>query len=102
MKYLNDQYRVNMKDFHVRFRERLRVKFPWSTRQRAVRPFTNLRKSFGGFSSENGGHVTAVYLSIVETCKLLKKPPLEFFRRFFGMIAEGRRDYELMTQELLC
>lgn len=23
-------------DFHVRFRERLRVKFPWSTRQRAV------------------------------------------------------------------
>jgi hypothetical protein len=32
----------------------------------------------------------------------LKKPPLEFFRRFFGMIAEGRRDYELMTQELLC
>ena len=23
-------------DFHVRFRERLRVKFPWSTRQRTM------------------------------------------------------------------
>ncbi|MCF2580210.1 transposase [uncultured Prevotella sp.] len=25
--------------------------------ERAVRPFTNLRKSFGGFSSENGESV---------------------------------------------
>lgn len=64
-------------------------------------PLPNLRKIFGGFSSENGGHVTATYLSIVETCKLLKKPPLEFFRRFFSMIAEGRRDYDFMPQELL-
>ena len=70
--------------------------------ERAVRPFTNLRKSFGGFSSEEGGRVTAIYLSIMETCKLLKKPPLDFFRRYFSMIAKGRRDYELMTQELLC
>ena len=70
--------------------------------ERAVRPFTNLRKSFGGFSSEEGGRVSAIYLSLVETCKLLKKPPLDFFRRYFSMIAGGRRDYELMTQELLC
>ena len=26
MKYLNDQYRVNMKDFHVRFRKEFEVK----------------------------------------------------------------------------
>ena len=26
MKYLNDQYRVNMKDFHVRFRKKFKVK----------------------------------------------------------------------------
>lgn len=26
MKYLNDQYRVNMKDFHVRFRKKFEVK----------------------------------------------------------------------------
>ncbi len=70
--------------------------------ERAVRPFTNLRKSFGGLSSEDGGHAAAIYLSIIETCKLLKKPPLEAFKRFFSMIVDGRRDYDLMTQELLC
>ena len=44
--------------------------------ERAVRPFTNLRKSFGGFSSRKGGETTATYLSFIETCKLLKKPRL--------------------------
>lgn len=32
MKYLNDQYRVNMKDFHVRFREKFEVKILLLTR----------------------------------------------------------------------
>ena len=41
--------------------------------ERAVRPFTNLRKSFGGFSSENGARTAATILSFVETCKLMKK-----------------------------
>lgn len=70
--------------------------------ERAIRPFTNLRKSFGGFSSEDGGRTAAIYLSIVETCKLLKKPPLDFFKSFFSMIVDGRRDFDLMTEELLC
>ena len=30
--------------------------------ERAVLPFTNLRKSFGGFSSEKGGEVAAAWL----------------------------------------
>lgn len=38
--------------------------------ERAVRPFTNLRKSFGGFSSEKGGEVAAAWLTFIETCKL--------------------------------
>ena len=38
--------------------------------ERAVRPFTNLRKSFGGFSSELGGEVAAAWLTFVESCKL--------------------------------
>ena len=70
--------------------------------ERAVRPFTNLRKSFGGFSSERGAQTAAHYLTIVETCKLMKKTPLDFFRSFFDMIVEGRRDYENMAQALLC
>lgn len=70
--------------------------------ERAVRPFTNLRKSFGGFSSEREAQTAARYLTIVETCKLMKKTPLDFFRSFFDMIVEGRRDYENMSQALLC
>ena len=69
--------------------------------ERAVRPFTNLRKNFGGFSSEQGARVTTTYLSFVETCKLMAMAPLDFFRRFFDMIVAGRRDYALMTEALL-
>ena len=69
--------------------------------ERAVRPFTNLRKNFGGFSSEQGARVTAIFLTFVETCKLMAMAPLDFFRGFFDMIVVGRRDYALMTEALL-
>ena len=67
-----------------------------------VRPFTNLRKSFGGFSSELGGEVAAAWLTFVESCKLQKKAALEVFNGYFQRIAEGRRDYDLITEEVLC
>lgn len=70
--------------------------------ERAVRPFTNLRKSFGGFSSELGGTVAAAWLTFVESCKLQKKAALDVFRGYFQRIAEGRRDYDLITEEVLC
>jgi hypothetical protein len=69
--------------------------------ERAVRPFTNLRKNFGGFSSEQGARVTATFLTFVETCKLMAKAPLDFFRGFFDMVVSGRSDYALMTEALL-
>ena len=70
--------------------------------ERAIRPFTNLRKSFGGFSSELGGEVAAAWLTFVESCKLQKKAALEVFNGYFQRIAEGRRDYDLITEEVLC
>ena len=70
--------------------------------ERAVRPFTNLRKSFGGFSSELGGEVAAAWLTFVESCKLQKKAALEVFNGYFQRIAEDRRDYDLITEEVLC
>lgn len=70
--------------------------------ERAVRPFTNLRKSFGGFSSEKGGEVAAAWLTFIETCKLQKKVALDFFRGFFSGVSHGRTDYELLTEQLLC
>ena len=70
--------------------------------ERAVRPFTNLRKSFGGFSSELGGEVAAAWLTFVESCKLQKKAALEVFNGYFQRIVQGRRDYDLITEEVLC
>ena len=70
--------------------------------ERAVRPFTNLRKNFGGFSSELGGEVAAAWLTFVESCKLQKKAALEVFNGYFQRIAQGRRDYDLITEEVLC
>ena len=70
--------------------------------ERAVRPFTNLRKSFGGFSSELGGEVAAAWLTFVESCKLQKKAALEVFNGYFQRITQGRRDYDLITEEVLC
>ena len=69
--------------------------------ERAVRPFTNLRKSFGGFSSEIGGKVAAAWLTFIETCKLQKKAALDFFNGYFKPVTEGRSDYELIAQEVL-
>lgn len=69
--------------------------------ERAGRPFTNLRKNFGGFSSEQGARVTATFLTFVETCKLMAMAPLDFFRGFFDIIVAGSRDYALMTEALL-
>ena len=69
--------------------------------ERAVRPFTGLRKSFGGFSSEKGGEVAAAWLTFIETCKLRKKAALDFFNEYFRRVTEGRSDYELIAQEVL-
>ena len=69
--------------------------------ERAIRLFTNLRKSFGGFSSETGGKVAAAWLTFIETCKLQKKAAQDFFDGYFKLVTEGRSDYELITQEVL-
>ena len=41
-------------------------------------------------------------VSFVESCKLQKKAALEIFNGYFRRIAEGRRDYDLITEEVLC
>ena len=81
--------------------EKLKEMIDNNSCERAVRPFTNLRKSFGGFSSEKGGEVAAAWLTFIETCKLQKKAALDFFNEFFRKITEGRSDYELIAQEAL-
>lgn len=62
--------------------------------ERSVRPFTTLRKNFGGFGGENGATSAATYLTMVETCKLRGNSPKDFFRGFFDYIVAGNEDYD--------
>ena len=70
--------------------------------ERAVRPFANIRKSIGGFSSAAGARIAATYLTFIETCKLKMKPPLDFFRKFFDLTLTGKQENEALTEALLC
>lgn len=58
-------------DFHVRFRERLRVKFPWSTRRRTIRPLTNNRKNSLFYGSERGVEMAVWFHSWVGSARLV-------------------------------
>ena len=69
--------------------------------ERSVRPFTILRKNFGGFGSDNGAETTATYLTMVETCKLRDISPKDFFHDFFDLIVAGKKDYEVIMPSLL-
>ena len=69
--------------------------------ERAVRPFTVLRKNFGGFGSVTGAETASVYLTMVETCKLRGLSPKTFFTDFFDQIVAGNRNYEEFLPEIL-
>lgn len=56
-------------DFHVRFRERLRVKFPWSTRQNAIRPLAIGRKNYLFCGNHNAAVRAAIVYSLFSSCK---------------------------------
>ena len=55
-----------------------------------------------GVGGYEGGEVAAAWLTFVETCKLQKKAALEVFKGYFQRIVQGRRDYDLITEEVLC
>lgn len=69
--------------------------------ERSIRPFTTLRKNFGGFGSDDGAETAATYLTMVETCKLHNISPKEFFNGFFDHVVAGRKDYETIMPALL-
>ena len=52
-------------------------------------------------SSENGARTDATILSFVETCKLMKKNVIGFFKDFFDMVVSERSDYDQMALDIL-
>lgn len=64
-----------------------------SIAERFIRPLAGERKNSLFFGSDKMARVSAVYHTIISTCKMQGVPVLEYLKRFFGEIVKGRRDY---------
>jgi len=61
--------------------------------ERAIRPITLQRKSSLQFGSAKGVEISAIYHTIIETCKLSGISPRAYLKRFFQEVTKGRTDY---------
>lgn len=64
-----------------------------SIAERFIRPLAGERKNSLFFGSDKMARVSAVYHIIISICRMQGVPVLEYFKRFFGEIVKGRRDY---------
>lgn len=62
--------------------------------ERFIRPLAGERKNSLFFGSDKMSRVSAVYHTIISTCKMQGVSVLDYFKRFFSEIVKGRRDYE--------
>ena len=62
--------------------------------ERAIRSFTVERNNAPTFCSHKGVEVSALYHTVIETCKLQGYSVLEYLEAFFTAVIKGRTDYE--------
>ena len=65
-----------------------------SIAERFIRPLAGERKNSLFFGSDRMARVSAVYHTIISTCKMQGVSVQDYFKRFFSEIVKGRRDYE--------
>ena len=65
-----------------------------SIAERFIRPLAGERKNSSFFGSDRMARVSAMYHTIISTCKMQGVSVLDYFKRFFSEIVKGRRDYE--------
>ncbi len=69
--------------------------------ERFIRPLAGERKNSLFFGSDKMAMVSAAYHTVISTCSMLGVSALEYFKKFFGAIVQGRRDYDnLMPQTI--
>ena len=59
-----------------------------------IRPLAGERKNSLFFGSDRMARVSAVYHTIISTCKMQGVSVLDYLKRFFSEIVKGRGDYE--------
>ena len=65
-----------------------------SIAERFIHPLAGERKNSLFFGSDKMARVSAVYHTIISTCRMQAVSVLDYFKRFFSEIVKGRRDYE--------
>lgn len=65
-----------------------------SIAERFICPLAGERKNSLFFGSDKMARVSAVYHTIILTCQVQGVSALGYFKKFFGEIVKGRRDYE--------
>jgi len=65
-----------------------------SIAERFIRPLAGERKNSLFFGNDKMARVSAVYHTIISTCRMHGVPVLDYFKRFFSEIVKGHRDYE--------
>jgi len=61
--------------------------------ERSIRPMTVERDNAPTFCSHRGVEVSALYHTVIETCKMQGYSALEYLEAFFSAIIHGRTDY---------
>ena len=64
--------------------------------ERFIRPLAGERKNSLFFGSDKMAGVSAVYHTIIFTCRMQGVSVLDYFKRFFSEIVKGRRYYEYL------
>ncbi len=64
-----------------------------SLAERFIRPLAGERKNSLFFGSDKMAVVSAAYHTVISTCSMHGIAALEYFKKFFRAIVEGRRDY---------
>jgi hypothetical protein len=73
-----------------------------SEAERNIRPMTIERSNSKSFGSHEGVEISAVYHTIIATCKAQAVSVCEYLKQFFTACVNGRTDYENLTPMLLC
>ena len=62
--------------------------------ERSIRPMTVLRKNIMMYGSSKGAEISAIYHTIIETCKLSGISPRRYMEQYINAVNSGRKDYE--------
>ena len=68
-----------------------------SLAERSIRPMTVERKNSLFFCSTDGAKASAIFHTIIETCKLLGISAREYISRFLKEVSFGRTDWQNLT-----